>query len=106
MAMPTRKITLTEHDESVIDRLVESGSFLDTSDVLREGLRLIELCQSNDEFRLQAMRAAVQVGFDDIEAGRYKDFESFEDLEQYLRKRSDEVIKKAAARRNDDKVSK
>jgi antitoxin ParD1/3/4 len=40
--MPTRNVVMTEHHESVIEALVSSGRYQNASEVLREGLRLVE----------------------------------------------------------------
>ncbi len=97
--MPTRNVVLTDHQASLVERLVSSGRYQNASEVLREGLRLIETRDANEQAHLVALRAAVQVGIDDIEAGRYKDFETAEELELYLRKMSEAAIKKGLARR-------
>jgi len=91
--MPTRNVVLTEHHESVIERLVKSGRYQNASEVLREGVRLIEQRDAEDAARLEALREAVQVGLDDLEAGRYDDFESFEAMERHLIERSDAALK-------------
>src|SRR5947208_3510895 len=41
-AMPTRNLVLTDHQEKLIKKLVESGRYQNASEVLREGLRLVE----------------------------------------------------------------
>ncbi len=40
--MPTRNVVLPPHHESVFESLVKSGRYQNASEVLREGLRLIE----------------------------------------------------------------
>lgn len=71
--MPTRNLVLTEHHEKVIDRLVRSGRYQNASEVLREGLRLVEQREAEDAAKLKALRAAARTGFDDLEQGRYRD---------------------------------
>jgi antitoxin ParD1/3/4 len=50
--------------------------------------------------RLAALRRAVQLGIDDLEAGRYREFASFADLEAYLRELTNKVLAKRHADRN------
>ena len=90
--MPTRNVVLTDHQSELIERLVASGRYQNASEVLREGLRLIERRDAEDEARLKALRAAVQVGIDDIEAGRYRDFDSFEEMRSFLITESDVAL--------------
>ncbi|KAF0221604.1 MAG: hypothetical protein FD176_3149 [Rhodospirillaceae bacterium] len=90
--MPTRNVVLTDHQSELIERLVASGRYQNASEVLREGLRLIERRDAEDEAKLKALRAAVQVGIDDIEAGRYQDFDSFEEMRSFLITESDAVL--------------
>ena len=40
--MPTRNVALTNHQAHVVEQLVSSGRYQNASEVLREGLRLIE----------------------------------------------------------------
>ncbi|AZN95977.1 type II toxin-antitoxin system ParD family antitoxin [Mesorhizobium sp. M9A.F.Ca.ET.002.03.1.2] len=71
--MPTRNVVLTEHHEEVIERLVGSGRYQNASEVLREGLRLIEQREAREEARLAALKQAARVGFRDIEEGRFQE---------------------------------
>lgn len=60
--MPTRHVVLTEHHERVIADLVASGRYQNASEVLREGLRMIEA---------RTAREAARIGFQDIDEGRF-----------------------------------
>jgi antitoxin ParD1/3/4 len=40
--MPTRNVVLTQHQADLVERLVASGRYQNASEVLREGLRLVE----------------------------------------------------------------
>ena len=93
--MPTRNVVLTDHHEELITELVTSGRYQNASEVLREGLRLIERREKDDTARLEALRAAVQVGIDAHERGDYIEFESFDDLDAYLEDMTKEVLDEA-----------
>jgi antitoxin ParD1/3/4 len=71
---------LTDHQANMVEQLVASGRYQNASEVLREGLRLVEQREAEDAYRLEALRSAVQVGIDDIQAGRFKTFDSMESL--------------------------
>ena len=71
--MPTRNVVLTDHQQQVIESLVDAGRYQNASEVLREGLRLVERREAEDAARLEALRSVVRVGFDDLEGGRYVD---------------------------------
>jgi antitoxin ParD1/3/4 len=90
--MPTRNIVLTEHQAELIEKLVDSGRYQNASEVLREGLRLIESREAEDRARLKALREAAKVGLDDLKAGRYREFDSFEELDGYLGRIADRAI--------------
>ena len=78
--MPTRNVVLTDHQASLVERLVRSGRYQNASEVLREGLRLIEAREAEEKARLKALRDAVSIGVADAEAGRFQELESPEDL--------------------------
>jgi antitoxin ParD1/3/4 len=54
--------------EEVVDRLVASGRYNSKSEVLREGVRLVE----EREKRLEALDEALARGLAEVEAGRLK----------------------------------
>ena len=54
--MPTRNVVLTEHQADLIEKLVDSGRYQNASEVLREGLRLVESREAEDRARLKALR--------------------------------------------------
>lgn len=65
--------------ESVVDELVRNGRYNSKSEVLREGVRLVQ----EREARLAQLDAAIQKGLDDVEAGRVVDAdEVFDRLEK------------------------
>lgn len=67
--MPTRNVVLTSHQTELVEQLVKSGRYQNASEVLREGFRLVEKREAEDASRLEALRSAVNIGINDIEAG-------------------------------------
>lgn len=90
--MPTRNVVLTDHQAEFVERLVSSGRYQNASEVLREGLRLIESREADDKARLKALREAARAGIADIEAGRYRTFDSAGQLGKHFAAVADEVI--------------
>lgn len=93
--MPTRNVVITERQAAFIEQLVSSGEYQNASEVLREGLRLVEERRAEHAAKLEALRAAVQVGIDSIERGEGILFESPEALGLYLDRVADEAIAQA-----------
>ena len=54
--MPTRNVVLTDKQSSLVDRLVTSGRYQNASEVLRDGLRLVEQREKGYAIRLKALR--------------------------------------------------
>jgi antitoxin ParD1/3/4 len=68
--------------EAVVDELVARGRYNSKSEVLREGVRLVQ----EREKRLAALDAAIERGLADADAGRGKPVdEVFDRLERKLR---------------------
>ena len=90
--MATRNVVLTDRQMGFIDRLVESGRYQNASEVLREGLRLIETREAEDKARLKSLREAAHIGIADMEAGRFRQFASAAELKQHLKTSIDKAI--------------
>src|ERR1041385_1666930 len=89
--MPTRNVVLTQHQADMLDRLVKEGRYQTASEVLRKGLRMFE----DEEARLKALRDAVDVGLADSAAGRYRSFESSEELDAFVKSQIAKGAKRA-----------
>jgi antitoxin ParD1/3/4 len=90
--MPTRNVVLTSHQNQLVDQLVTSGRYQNASEVLREGLRMIERRESDDAMRLEALRQAANIGIADTEAGRFQSFETPEALRAHLAALTEEAL--------------
>ena len=90
--MPTRNIVLTDHQTDFVEQLVTSGRYQNASEVLREGLRLVERRDAEDKIRLAALRKAVKIGIADIDAGAFRIFDSADAMGKHLETLAAEVV--------------
>ena len=90
--MPTRNVVLTDHQARFLERLVTSGRYQNASEVLREGLRLVESREAEDAARLAALRKAARSGIADIDAGNFQSFASQDTLDRHLTAMTSEII--------------
>ena len=90
--MPTRNVVLTDHQEKIIETLVDSGRYQNASEVLRDGLRLVESRDAMEKTRLAALREAAREGIADLDAGRYREFSTPEELEQYMLESTRDIL--------------
>jgi antitoxin ParD1/3/4 len=97
--MPTRNVNLTEHLDRVIEEGITSGRFSNASEVVREGLRLLEQREQEDRARLEWLRAAAKEGFDAIDRGDYAALNSEREIGAFLRGIHEEVSVGLAAER-------
>jgi antitoxin ParD1/3/4 len=72
--MPTRNVVLTERQESLIEALVQSGRYQNASEVLREGLRLVESREIEEARKLEALRSAARDGASAFDRAEFKEF--------------------------------
>jgi antitoxin ParD1/3/4 len=56
--------SIGKHFEEFIEGLIKSGRYSTASEVLRDGLRLIEEREERRKAKLEALRAEIQKGFD------------------------------------------
>lgn len=82
--MPTRNVVITDHQQKLVEDLVESGEYQNASEVLREGLRLVEKQRAEDAAKLEALRDAVAVGLKDFDEGHYIEV-PIDGIEDYVR---------------------
>jgi len=94
--MPTRNVVLTERQGELIETLVKTGRYQNASEVLRDGLRLVEQREAEDEGKLKALRAAARVGAAALDRGEFKEFGTIEDLQSYLNDLSEKIISRTA----------
>jgi antitoxin ParD1/3/4 len=90
--MPTRHVVLTERQDALIEALVESGRYQNASEVLREGLRLIETREAENAAKLGALRTAALVGTAAIDQGDERTFATVTDLGHHLDELADLVF--------------
>ena len=89
--MPSRNVNLTEHFDRFIETGITSGRFSNASEVVREGLRLLEQREREDLAKLEWLRAAAIEGFASIDRGEGAPFVSMDDLEEYIHRIGEEV---------------
>ena len=64
-------ISLTPELEQLVTDKVKSGMYQTSSEVIREGLRLL---RERDE-RLQSLRGDIRAGFDAVDRGEFTDYD-------------------------------
>lgn len=69
--MPTRNVVLSHQQQALVETLVQSGRYQNASEVLREGLRLIEERERIEKAKRTALKQAARQGWTDVAAGRY-----------------------------------
>jgi antitoxin ParD1/3/4 len=91
LGMPTRNVSLTVHLDEFVEKLVRSGRFSNPSEVVSEGLRLLEQREAEEKARVKWLRNAIQEGIDDIEAGRFTTLNSKAEINAFVHEIFEEV---------------
>ena len=97
--MPTRNVVLTDTQEQLIQSLVDSGHYQNASEVIREGLRLIQRREAEDAAKLHALRTAADTGIAALERGAYTEFLESGSLENHLNEITGKVVESPTRRR-------
>jgi antitoxin ParD1/3/4 len=90
--MPTRNVVITDRQASFIEHMVSVGRYQNASEIMREGLRAVEQREAENAAKLNALRAAVQEGIDDIEAGRYTVLRTAAEMDAHFKAIADKVF--------------
>ena len=95
--MPTRNINLTDQLDRYVKTAVSSGRYGNASEVIREGLRLLQERQREEHAKLQWLRGAVQAGLADIEQGRVIELDAGAELSHHLKKLEGRALRERIA---------
>lgn len=66
-------VSLTPELENLVENKVKGGLYNSASEVVREGLRLLQQRDEMRELKLDALRKEIQKGVDDLEAGNFRE---------------------------------
>jgi antitoxin ParD1/3/4 len=91
--MPTRNINLTDRLDRFIESELGAGHYGNASEVVRDGLRLMEQRKREERAKLKWLRGAVKEGLDRIDRGEGIEFHSMDELERHI----DRLGKEASA---------
>jgi len=93
VAVATRNVVLSQHQHELVESLVKSGRYQNASEVLREGLRLVEREQTEEALKVAVLRQAAEQGWSDLSQGRFDDVDddSLDDFIAQLGARSVET---------------
>jgi antitoxin ParD1/3/4 len=96
--MPTRNINLTDRFDRFIESEVGSGRYGNASEVVREGLRLMERRKREESAKLKWLRGAVSEGLDQIDRGEGLEFRSIDEVEKHIDRLGNEASAELAAK--------
>jgi antitoxin ParD1/3/4 len=82
--MPTRNINLTPQMDKFVDTKIRSGKYANASEVLRAGLRALELSEREDQAKLDALRSALEAG----EASGFAEGDVVNEVRERIRRRA------------------
>jgi antitoxin ParD1/3/4 len=84
--MPTRNVVLTNKQEAFVGELVAIGRYQNASDVLREGLRLLEDQMQRHQAELANIQAGIISGFYQVERGEFAEGTGEEAIERAFKR--------------------
>ena len=100
--MPTRSVVLADRQTTLIKQLISSGRYQNASEVLREGIRLIEYQELENEARLTALREAARTGIADMESGHFKSFDASDPIRRHLSALAGDTVGSPSGGPNDE----
>ena len=96
--MPTRNVVLTDRQAELVERLVKEGRYQNASEVMREGLRLVEDREQDAKARLKTLKEPARIGIADFESGHFRTFESAAEVDRHLTTVRDRALAKKPRR--------
>jgi antitoxin ParD1/3/4 len=86
-------VQLTPELENFVNEKVASGLYNSASEVVHEALWLLFEQEKIRRFRIEEIRREIKAGADQIEHGKYKDYDSANDLIDDIRARGQARLK-------------
>ena len=84
---------MSDHQHELVEALVRSGRYgPNASEVLREGLRLLEREEAEEAAKIAVLRRAAEKGWSDLASGRFDDVDD-ESLDGFLGQLGDRAAK-------------
>jgi antitoxin ParD1/3/4 len=77
-------VSLTPELETLVNEKVKSGNYNSASEVVREALRLLKEQDELKRIRREELRREVMRGVTDIREGRFRTYESGEELAEQI----------------------
>jgi len=81
-------VSLTPELEKMVNEKVISGLYASASEVVREGLRLLQERDQAKKIYLQELRGDIAAGAKEIKRGNYKEYSSGDELIEDIKKRN------------------
>ncbi len=92
--MPTQNVNLTPELEGFVKSQVASGYFNNASEVHRAALSALARAEEERNLRLEALRGEIQLGQDDMDAGRYTEISTEKEHADYFAKLREKAIQR------------
>lgn len=89
--MATRSVLLNPHLEQVVNDLVVSGRYQSASEVLREGLRLLEQREAEESAKAVDLRKTISTGLTSLEEGDLTQVGA-ENLERFTASLAEQIL--------------
>ncbi len=98
--MTTQALNLTDEQAELIRLMLAKGDYDDASQVVDEALRLLVAKRDEEQAEIAWLRGELQKGFDDLEAGRYTELNSRDDIDALGQRVSRRGMARLAAIKN------
>lgn len=99
--MTTKNISLTQHYSELVDSLVNSGKYKNASEVVREGLRLLEQRTAEDGRRLELLQKLAAEGFQQLDQGEGVRLSTLNQVSAHISKLGRQAAKRAKNGKSD-----
>jgi antitoxin ParD1/3/4 len=73
--VPNRNIMLTREQDEFVESVVRAGEYQDANEAIRDALRALQQRRQEDALKLERLRLQIQAGIDDLENGKFIEFE-------------------------------